>query len=92
MKFFLCLIISLKSLPYLPQTHLLLSLSMTGIKKGLIEVKEIPYIEETVLDLKKSSIYADDDNDESEKRETQSSWFDSMYKSQKKITTKPLKK
>ena len=50
----------------------------------MIEVKEIPYIEETVLDLKKSSIYADDDKDESEKRETQSSWFDSMYKSQKK--------
>ena len=48
--------------------------------------KEIPYLEDTVLDVKKTSIYADDDeNVESEnKEEDQQSWFESLYKSQKK--------
>ena len=54
-------------------------------KKGYIETKEIPYIEETILDLKETSIYADDDDEavESSGEQDASSWFDSVSNKQK---------
>ena len=55
-------------------------------KSGFIEVKEIPYIEDTVLNLKKTSIHAEDDEkvESSNNKDDQLGWFESLYTSQKK--------
>ncbi len=55
-------------------------------KGGFIEVQGIPYIQDTVLNLKKTSIYSKDDErvDSSNEQGDQSNWFDSLYSSQKK--------
>ena len=86
MKFILSLSLFLVPTSLLASNPFVVKLIDDWNKGGFIEVKEIPYLEDTVLDVKKTSIYADDEqNVESEnKEEDQQSWFESLYKSQKK--------
>ena len=52
-------------------------------KSGLIKVEQIPYLEENILNLEKTSIYDSNSSQEVQTSDEELSWFERLSKSQK---------